>query len=376
MKSEREIVLSEAKCLADGFAALNATFLGSDLTNRAVTPLEYKFTMVYDYAVNGEWDNMGDMFLAGDVIAECITAVEFARIASANGLIHFKLDQFPNCQKAAFRANARIKLDDEHSLLEHELTISELADASGLTESYLRNAAAEKDSGRLPTHKSGGRVYISSQQALNWLHARGRSIKSTMSDSVFECAPSDATTYQEFDQLLRKMTADKGVSLGVYDRLGLTQEPPVSLQLNLEEWTEVAKELAVESHWLAGMILGFEKDSIQPRELERRRSIIFELTTRYRERIYGHMVLVPVAADGTFFHPGLKRRRGYQIGSKENEYYVSTYEDALERLKTMAPKPYWRRPNLKGIPGIVAGVAWKEIPQQELDRLATQARVE
>jgi hypothetical protein len=196
-----------------------------------------------------------------------------------------------------------------------------------------------------------------------------------MTDSVFECGPSGILEYQEFDQSLRKMAIEKGAPLTVIDCLDLTLDSPACLQLNIDEWTEVAKELDVEPHWLAGMILGFEKDSIEPRELERRRSIILELTTRYRKRVNGHMVLVPMAADGTFFHPGLKRRRGYQIGSKENEYYISTYEDALERLKTMEPKPYWRRPNVKGIPGIVAGVAWKEVPQKELDRLATQARV-
>jgi len=72
--------------------------------------------------------------------------------------------------------------------------------------------------------------------------------------------------------------------------------------------------------------------------------------------------LVPVAKDGTWFSPGLKRLSGYTIGAKGEEIVVEDYQEALKRLRQMS-RPHWRRPNPKGNWGIVTGIQWKSVSE-------------
>ncbi|MCS3902186.1 hypothetical protein J2T55_000178 [Methylohalomonas lacus] len=76
-------------------------------------------------------------------------------------------------------------------------------------------------------------------------------------------------------------------------------------------------------------------------------------------------VTVPIDREGRPFRPSLKRKKGYQIGPKGRECYISDFEEALDTLKR-AESPYWRRPNSNGIYGIVKGVGWKEYSIDEL----------
>jgi hypothetical protein len=69
-------------------------------------------------------------------------------------------------------------------------------------------------------------------------------------------------------------------------------------------------------------------------------------------------LFLPVARDGSVFHPVLARKDGFQVGPKGDERYIETFEEALAELQRMAV-PYWRRPNEKGKPGIVRGVRWE-----------------
>jgi hypothetical protein len=80
-------------------------------------------------------------------------------------------------------------------------------------------------------------------------------------------------------------------------------------------------------------------------------------------------VFVPVARDGSAFHPGLKRGAGYTIGEKGEEVQIASFDDALAGLQRM-PVPYWRRPNSIGNWGIVAGVRWERLNTADLDVLA------
>ena len=75
------------------------------------------------------------------------------------------------------------------------------------------------------------------------------------------------------------------------------------------------------------------------------------------------MIFVPVARDGSMFTPDLKRNSTYRIGAKGEEEGVANFEDALARLNAM-PVPRWRRPNEKGLWGIVSGVAWQRIEKK------------
>jgi len=78
---------------------------------------------------------------------------------------------------------------------------------------------------------------------------------------------------------------------------------------------------------------------------------------------------VPVARDGSAFHPGLQRGSGYTIGEKGEEAQIFDYNEALVLLQRM-PTPYWRRPNSVGNWGIVAGVRWDRLDTSDLEVLA------
>lgn len=77
------------------------------------------------------------------------------------------------------------------------------------------------------------------------------------------------------------------------------------------------------------------------------------------------VVFVPVAADGSHFHPGLARNGMFRIGSKDEERAYDTFEEALAALQKMAT-PRWRRPNDAGNWGIVSGRDWKRIERRQL----------
>lgn len=76
-----------------------------------------------------------------------------------------------------------------------------------------------------------------------------------------------------------------------------------------------------------------------------------------------HMIFVPVARDGSMFTPDLLRNGFYRIGAKGAEEDVADFHAALARLNAM-PVPRWRRPNEKGLWGIVSGVAWQRIEKK------------
>lgn len=75
------------------------------------------------------------------------------------------------------------------------------------------------------------------------------------------------------------------------------------------------------------------------------------------------MFFVPVARDGSMFTPDLLRNGVYRIGAKGAEEDVADFSTALARLNAM-PVPRWRRPNEKGLWGIVSGVAWQRIEKK------------
>lgn len=77
------------------------------------------------------------------------------------------------------------------------------------------------------------------------------------------------------------------------------------------------------------------------------------------------VVFVPVAADGSHFHPGLVRGDKFTIGAKGEEVQCVTFEEALRALQNMVT-PRWRRPNEAGNWGIVSGRDWKRIERRVL----------
>ena len=69
-------------------------------------------------------------------------------------------------------------------------------------------------------------------------------------------------------------------------------------------------------------------------------------------------LFVPVARDGSIFHPGLDKGAGYKVGAKGEEQVIKEFNEALAELQQM-PTPYWRRPNRRGKDGMVRGVEWR-----------------
>lgn len=89
----------------------------------------------------------------------------------------------------------------------------------------------------------------------------------------------------------------------------------------------------------------------------------------------GEIVRVPFAADGSYFSPSCRMRKGFQIGKRNGkgilkQRYVSDYWTALEELEKMdkLDKPYWRRPSpSSGVPGTVAGRSWGSVDRSMLE---------
>ena len=82
-------------------------------------------------------------------------------------------------------------------------------------------------------------------------------------------------------------------------------------------------------------------------------------------------VFVPVAKDGSVFHPGLRTANGFMVGKKGEEEKHETFIGALAALQRMGTA-YWRRPNDKGRRGIVKGVKWERMESSFLDQIADQ----
>lgn len=71
-----------------------------------------------------------------------------------------------------------------------------------------------------------------------------------------------------------------------------------------------------------------------------------------------NLVKLPVARDGTSFGKHLAKKGQYTVGEKGDEQKFSSYEQALQYLRSMNTAK-WRRPNAKGNWGIVSAIEWK-----------------
>ncbi|ELE9688479.1 helix-turn-helix transcriptional regulator [Enterobacter kobei] len=73
-------------------------------------------------------------------------------------------------------------------------------------------------------------------------------------------------------------------------------------------------------------------------------------------------LLVPYAADGSCFHPGLASTRdgSFAVGDKAAQKRFGTFAEALEYLRSMETAK-WRRPNPSGNRGIVSAVRWDKL---------------
>ncbi|NBN79918.1 hypothetical protein GWI72_16695 [Microvirga tunisiensis] len=87
------------------------------------------------------------------------------------------------------------------------------------------------------------------------------------------------------------------------------------------------------------------------------------------EEELGDMLFVPVARDGSHFHPGLARDGKFTIGRPGAELTLPTFEEALAVLQQSA-SPAWRRPSPMGVWTNVSAVRWDRLGRAELQALA------
>ena len=110
------------------------------------------------------------------------------------------------------------------------------------------------------------------------------------------------------------------------------------------------------------------RDDFQPsiwREQGRLGWNVEETRTPDLEEIF----FVPVARDGSIFHPGLERNGVFTIGDPEER--IAGFRAALAKLQHMRT-PRWRRPNTKGNWGLVVGVNWERRSADELNALSAR----
>ncbi|MGE8121119.1 helix-turn-helix domain-containing protein [Pseudomonas fulva] len=78
------------------------------------------------------------------------------------------------------------------------------------------------------------------------------------------------------------------------------------------------------------------------------------------------LLVVPYAADGSCFHPGLASSRdgSFKVGEKNAPMRFRSFEEALAYLAKM-PVAKWWRPNAVGHRGLVSAVEWRELVTEE-----------
>lgn len=372
----RSDVLRETHDLVAGVSGISATVFGPKAKCLEQSPegdplshsIVRKFSMLYDFALHGEWDDLGQLYRVGEITPECLAFVDMVDSFSDRGRLHFGLRHCEYIRHVALIANARLKLDEDFGDDTWVLTIPELALVTQLSESHLRNAAASEGPDRLPTFRRDGAVLVKGTRAQKWLKERGKALINRYSNSVEQVGPEPVFDWEGFEDALRDHAKKCGLDYKIIaHELGLDQEMPGCLTFDLKQWISAAELAQLDPFWLAGSALGFDIDKIQAdfHELERRRDIVWQLSEHRKPKT--EYIEVPVAKDGSIFNQKCKRQMGYQIGPKGKEIYVEDFFDALRRLKEM-PAPYWRRPNVNGIPGIVVGTSWKQIAKEEIMR--------
>ena len=77
-------------------------------------------------------------------------------------------------------------------------------------------------------------------------------------------------------------------------------------------------------------------------------------------------LLVPFAADNSYFNPTLKRpkSRMFAVGERVDTKYFADFGQALDFLRNMKTAKWWR-PNAKGAWGLVSAVRWSPLPECE-----------
>ncbi|MCJ2105403.1 hypothetical protein MKK70_08425 [Methylobacterium sp. E-041] len=91
-----------------------------------------------------------------------------------------------------------------------------------------------------------------------------------------------------------------------------------------------------------------------------------------RDEPVEEMLFVPVAADGSTFHPGVAHEGVFTTGPTGREAAWPSFEEALVALQR-SPEPVWRRPTPRGLRTQARGVRWDRTTRAALDKMAAEA---
>ena len=87
----------------------------------------------------------------------------------------------------------------------------------------------------------------------------------------------------------------------------------------------------------------------------------------------GKVLFLPVAKDGSVFHPGVRRHGKYVVDAEGRERELETFEEALQTLQSMY-FPEWRRPTSEGIWTRVRAVEWRRYGEEDVAFMVDQHR--
>lgn len=97
-----------------------------------------------------------------------------------------------------------------------------------------------------------------------------------------------------------------------------------------------------------------------------------DLASVDRDEPVEEMLFVPVAADGSTFHPGVAHEGVFTTGPTGREAAWPSFEEALVALQR-SPEPVWRRPTPRGLRTQARGVRWDRTTRAALDKMAAEA---
>ncbi|MGC9419519.1 MAG: hypothetical protein ACP5EN_11180 [Rhodovulum sp.] len=86
-------------------------------------------------------------------------------------------------------------------------------------------------------------------------------------------------------------------------------------------------------------------------------------------KMFAEVRFIPVARDGSCFHPGLRKDGVFLVDAEGREQSIPDFDDALAVLQKM-PWPEWRRPAEGGRWTRVRGVDWRRMTMEDLEVLA------
>ncbi len=402
---DEKALFDELKCLIEGYLGMTRGLFGRSIHSRIAEgaeakglrdvtvpletierlPIAARVRKALCYLNTGRFDRVGGFYHPQDIYIFLRGFLEMMNHAQ-----EFEISQ---CDPTLLRRLVtgflgRWKIDEPDEAFGGDLTMSEVMVLTGMSEQSIRNAASRgeikldlNETCEMALSARGWfrdpYVIAANGDIAEWLKHRQGYLRlpdgvAPIYDSMDEHDPTKFLHVSEFVDWLIKIAADKGVPAAAFLRkTGHTLDHYRDTKNNnhfvLGEWVEIAHLLGLESLWLVSRLFGTFEFSFGLDQFFALEAITLLEEDHRKKAAKEDNVRIPVAADGSWFHPGLRGRHGYKIGRKGNgEVYIDDYFSAVDALQKMDP-PYWRRPSPgSGKSSCVKGVSWRLVARREL----------